>query len=227
MVGFSKGDKVLVLNDVGDIKVGGMIGVVVNNCAERVYSVEFPSLLYGKDDRIASHSCQGEVQDERGLWVVEGNLKLLSDFEYKDGNPKDSVGTKKAPMSCVPSGPLMEMAVGMQEGARKYGRHNYRAYGIRASVYYDATMRHLMAWWEGEDQDPDSGMSHITKAMTSLCVLRDAQINDMWTDDRPPESHYGWLKDCNAKASEVVDKYPDPKPPHTKEVTYGDAKDRV
>ena len=109
-------------------------------------------------------------------------------MEVKDTNPKDAIGISKAPMSTVSAAVLMEVGVAMLEGASKYGRHNYRAAGVRASVYYDALMRHAMAWWEGEDLDPDSGMSHVTKAIATLVVLRDAMIQDKFTDDRPPRS---------------------------------------
>ena len=108
------------------------------------------------------------------------------DNVVKDTNPKDAVGTKKPPFSTV-SGPVFaEVGVGMLEGARKYGRHNYRVSGVRASVYYDAALRHLTSWFEGEDVDPDSGLSHVTKAICSLVVLRDAVIHDQLVDDRPP-----------------------------------------
>jgi hypothetical protein len=134
----------------------------------------------------------------------------------KDTNPKDAVGIRKAPMSCLSAPVLMEMGLGMFEGARKYGRHNYRVAGVRGSVYYDAAMRHLMDWWEGTDIDPDSGLSHITKAMTALHVLRDAMLNEKWTDDRPPKhKDKEWLKALNQKASDIIDKYPDAVPPHT------------
>ncbi|MEM8773850.1 MAG: dATP/dGTP diphosphohydrolase domain-containing protein [Pseudomonadota bacterium] len=106
----------------------------------------------------------------------------------KDTNPKDAVGTKKPPMSTVSGPVLMEIGVGMLEGARKYGRHNYRVSGVRASVYYDAAKRHLIKWWEGEDIDPDSGLSHVTKAICSLVVIRDAMICEKCIDDRPPKS---------------------------------------
>jgi len=46
----------------------------------------------------------------------------------------------------------------------------------------------LTAFWEGEDTDPDSQLSHITKAISALIVLRDAMIQNNWTDDRPPRS---------------------------------------
>ena len=134
----------------------------------------------------------------------------------KPTNPKDSIGIRKAPMSTVSAAVMAEIGVAMLEGAAKYGRHNYREAGVRGSVYYDATMRHLMAWWEGEDIDPDSGMSHITKAITSLVVYRDAMIQGMAEDDRPPKSA-DFYKELNKKAGEILDKYADKKPKHVTE----------
>lgn len=132
-------------------------------------------------------------------------------------NPKDIVGSKKIPFSSVPAVVIAEIALGMYEGARKYGRHNYRIAGVRPSIYYDATLRHLMAWWEGEDIDPDSGLHHVTKALASLTVLRDAMINGkIIEDDRPPSiKNKSWLKNLNKGVEEIVEKYPDMTPPYT------------
>jgi len=105
----------------------------------------------------------------------------------KETNPKDSVGTRKVPISTVPTGSLLEVGLAVLEGARKYGRHNYRVSGVRGSVYYDAVMRHISAWWEGQDIDPDSGMHHIVKAIAGLLVLRDSMLMGNWVDDRPPQ----------------------------------------
>ena len=134
-------------------------------------------------------------------------------MEIKDTNPKDAIGISKAPMSTVSAAVLMEVGVAMLEGASKYGRHNYRAAGVRASVYYDALMRHAMAWWEGEDLDPDSGMSHITKAIATLVVLRDAMLQDKFTDDRPPRSA-PFLPALNDKAAALLTKHADKRPRH-------------
>ena len=128
----------------------------------------------------------------------------------KPSNPKDAVGIKKMPMSVVPAPVLAEVGIGMMEGALKYGRHNYRAIGVRGSVYYDATMRHLMSWWEGEDIDPDSKLSHISKAITSLVVLRDAMMRQNWVDDRPPVSPHDWMQRLNEHAEALLAKYPSP-----------------
>lgn len=131
----------------------------------------------------------------------------------KPTNPKDAIGVRKAPMSTVSALVLAEVGVAMLEGAAKYGRHNYRETGAQASVYYDATMRHLMAWWEGEDVDPDSGMSHITKAIASLTVLRDTMIRGNFSDDRPPRSPEFFAR-LNELAGQVLDRYADKAPVH-------------
>ena len=133
--------------------------------------------------------------------------------DVKQTNPKDIVGVRKAPMSTVSAAVMAEVGVAMLEGAAKYGRHNYRMVGVRNSVYYDATMRHLMSWWEGEDIDPDSGMSHITKAIASLMVLRDAQMNDKATDDRAPRIK-AFYPELNERAGAILDKYAERSPRH-------------
>lgn len=136
-------------------------------------------------------------------------------MELKPTNPKDKVGVKKVSPSRVSQRVIMEMALGMLEGDRKYGGHNYRVAGVLASVYIDATMRHLMQWWEGENIDPDSGLSHISKALSSLAVLCDAIHNGMLTDDRPPKLNDGWVTELNKLAAGIIEKYPDRVEPFT------------
>jgi hypothetical protein len=148
-------------------------------------------------------------------------LDLKRNSATKDTNPKDAVGTRKAPISVVPAPVIAEIGLGMLEGARKYGRHNYRVAGIRYSVYYDASMRHLMAWWEGQDADPDSGLSHITKALCTLVVLRDAMLSGKFTDDRPPRVFDDWPA-LNDKAGEIIDRYPEPKEPFVEQTEITD-----
>ena len=133
-------------------------------------------------------------------------------IEFKDSNPKDSVGIKKVSMSMVPAIPLAELGIALGEGALKYGRHNYRGIGVRGSVYYDAAMRHLMAWWEGEDIDPESSLSHITKVMSCMVVLRDGMIQGNWVDDRPPKSPQGWVNELNQKMAGLIQIFPNPPP---------------
>jgi len=135
----------------------------------------------------------------------------------KPTNPKDSIGIRKAPLSTVPSGVIAELGVAMLEGAAKYGRHNYREAGVRGSVYYDALMRHIIAWWEGEDIDPDSGMNHVTKAIATLAVLRDSMMQDNWVDDRPPKS-INFYDSLNKTSGLILDRHKEKTPKHVTEL---------
>ena len=122
----------------------------------------------------------------------------------------------KAPLSYVSMPVMFEVGLGMLEGGHKYGRHNYRVIGVRASIYFDATMRHLSAWWEGEDFDPDSRarLSHLSKAISSLTVLRDSMIQGKFTDDRPPKTKANWAA-LNLIAKALDMEFPDKVPPYT------------
>ncbi len=109
-------------------------------------------------------------------------------------------------MSGMPINVLMEAGLVKLHGDLKYGRFNWREAGVRGSVYYDAALRHLAAWYEGEDIDPDSGVHHIAHAICGLAVLRDSMIRDNWSDDRPPPSDTGWINEFNTLAEKMIDK---------------------
>ncbi len=132
-----------------------------------------------------------------------------------DLNPKDAVGSQKASIHVVPIPVMLEVGLALMEGACKYGSHNYRVIDIRASVYMDALMRHMAAWWEGEDIDADSGLNHVTKAIATLIILRDAMMNEHVTDDRPPRSNPGWLQRLNGLAQGIIERHPQAKEPFT------------
>jgi len=102
------------------------------------------------------------------------------------------------------------MGLAMMEGGRKFGSHNYRAVGTRASVYYDAIMRHVTAWWEGEGIDPDSGVHHLIKAAACILVIRDSQLMGNDVDDRPIKYPDGLnIPKFNKQAEDIIEKYSD------------------
>jgi hypothetical protein len=152
------------------------------------------------------------VRQPDGPSVLTAKRDHMSDI--KPTNPKDAVGSRKAGISCVPLNVLAELGAAMTEGALKYGRHNWRGAGVRASIYLDAQVgRHLFDWWEGEDVDPDSGINHITKAIAGLVVLRDSMMRGNWVDDRPPRS-MPYREELNRKVGEMHDKHADKAPHH-------------
>lgn len=140
-----------------------------------------------------------ENTDDQGVYIAELNAKAakiiekipvcVDPFTHKKAG---TLGFKVSapigvgiPLHVLPWRVVLEMALGMMEGGRKYGRHNYRAVGVRASVYYDATLRHLTDYLAGKSIDHESGLSHLSKALSSSQVLLDSMVKGNWVDDRP------------------------------------------
>lgn len=132
--------------------------------------------------------------------------------DTKPSNPKDVIGSTKPPLSCIPTGPLYEVGAVMLDGSAKYGRHNWRVIGVRSSVYYDAALRHLMKWWEGEELDTDSGCHHLAHAVACCLIVRDAANLGQLTDDRPVPGGdpTAGVKDL---IKQIKERYPEPVPP--------------
>lgn len=118
------------------------------------------------------------------------------DTSSKPTNPKDVLGANKVPMHLWPKTASILGTMGLLDGALKYGRSNWRAVGIRASIYYDAIDRHMSAWFEGEDIDPDSGLPHLAHALASLAIIVDAQAGGRFRDDRMYRGGYRALMDA-------------------------------
>lgn len=76
--------------------------------------------------------------------------------------------TGKAPLSLVDRYAIEQIGHVLAFGARKYSAHNWRE-GIEYSRLLDAALRHLYAFADGEDTDPESGLSHIAHA--GCCVV--------------------------------------------------------
>jgi hypothetical protein len=110
-----------------------------------------------------------------------------AELERKPSNPKDQAGSERLPLHLVPSTLQVYAAMAFAEGAAKYGAYNWRATGVRASIYYSALQRHLAKWWNGEVLDPVTKVPHLASAVACLAVLIDAgETSDKLTDDRPP-----------------------------------------
>ena len=99
-------------------------------------------------------------------------------------DPKGEAGSKKAPMWLLPPVALEQTSWVHKLGNDKYGPFNWRVTGVCATTYVSAIMRHLNAWRDGEDLDPESGISHIAHIATSCNILMDAEACGTLQDDR-------------------------------------------
>lgn len=110
-----------------------------------------------------------------------------------DTNPKDLQGIKKPPLNLVPETANIFEAEVMALGAKKYGPYNWRTKKVKASIYVAAARRHLAAYYDGESDDPESGMPHLAHARACLGILLDAFATGNLVDDRPPPGAIGEL----------------------------------
>lgn len=90
----------------------------------------------------------------------------------------------KLPLDLIPVESLEEIGVVLRHGAEKYAPRNWEP-GMRWGRCYAALLRHLFAWWRGEDRDPDSGLSHLAHAGCCILFLISYEHRRAGTDDRP------------------------------------------
>lgn len=136
-------------------------------------------------------------------------------MDTKPTNPKDMIGTDKLPIHLWPMSATIGGSLALLEGMLKYGRSNWRAAGVRASIYYDALNRHITKWFEGEDRDGDSGLDHLDHALACLAILKDARAAGKFVDDRQaPGGVIDLLAAATPEVARLKAKYADRGPKH-------------
>lgn len=61
-------------------------------------------------------------------------------------------------------------------GAEKYEPNNWINVPDSKRRYFDAAMRHMWAWKEGEQNDPESGKNHLAHALCCLMFLYEHDV---------------------------------------------------
>ena len=117
--------------------------------------------------------------------VSDDELATALDAALPDTNPKTRMGALKIPLHLVPPSAMHALAIAFEDGARKYGAFNFRDSAVSSSTYYAALLRHVSAWFDGEDVAKDSGIEHLHHAMACLAILIDAKSVGKLNDDRP------------------------------------------
>lgn len=95
---------------------------------------------------------------------------------------KDDQG--KLPLELLPTDALEAVAEVLRVGRDKYGARNWEA-GMAWSRLYAAALRHLWAWWRGQDGDPETGLSHLAHVCCCALFLLAYHLRRHGADDRP------------------------------------------
>lgn len=106
-----------------------------------------------------------------------------------DANPKKRYGDSKRRVDLVPPALELGAAVSLAEGGDKYGPYNWRKDPVEAMTYAAAIKRHLGAWMDGEDVDPESkaGKLHLEGIAGCIAILLDSYYLGSLIDNRPPK----------------------------------------
>lgn len=97
--------------------------------------------------------------------------------------------TGKPDPTLIPREAIIGAASALTFGASKYGRNNFKA-GIEYTALAAAAMRHLIAWLDRENLDPESGLSHLDHCLASLCMLK-------FMEQRRPEMDNRYIDEVN------------------------------
>jgi Domain of unknown function (DUF5664) len=103
-------------------------------------------------------------------------------------NPKAAAATRdtKPRLDLLEHEADVQIAEALATGADKYGTANYLDVPIKARVYGGAIRRHVGAWLSGEDDDPESGLSHLAHVGANVHVLLATIAGGEFVDDRGP-----------------------------------------
>lgn len=78
----------------------------------------------------------------------------------------------KLDWSLLPIDSVEEILRVLEFGKRKYAAWNWASNGgFKYSRLYRSLLRHIFAWWRGEDNDPETGLSHLAHAGCNILFL--------------------------------------------------------
>ena len=119
----------------------------------------------------------GEIDDMRKAQVELEDL-------FQDAAEGVKFDAGKLRLDLVPTDGILALAQVLTSGAEKYGERGWEK-GMAWSRPYAALMRHLLAWWSGQDTDPESGHSHLWHVLTNAAFLVAYEQRGIGEDDRP------------------------------------------
>lgn len=116
--------------------------------------------------------------------------QIICQMHPSNGTCKDcgQVSVKKDDNKYDPSMLTIEMIELVSRvrmfGAKKYARNNFKITGFKYTRSLAAALRHIFAYLNGEDNDPESGLSHLGHAICSLehCIYD--SVHHKENDDR-------------------------------------------
>tara|TARA_S200000501_G_scaffold188319_1_gene177142 strand:- start:241 stop:672 length:432 start_codon:yes stop_codon:yes gene_type:complete len=100
-----------------------------------------------------------------------------------DGIKHDS---KKPKMNLLPPKAIVEVAKVLTFGAQKYGPENWKELEDLQNRYLAGALRHIFAHMDGEQLDPETGLSHMAHALCCLLFKLEIELENAKIEEEEP-----------------------------------------
>ena len=114
--------------------------------------------------------------------VIMPEQDILKPYIVPKGD-KSKQDAGKLPWELVPGDAVEEIVKVLDYGANKYTARGWEE-GMHWSRCFGALMRHMWAWWRGEDKDQETGITHLAHAGCCILFLIAYEKRRIGTDDR-------------------------------------------
>lgn len=117
--------------------------------------------------------------------IPDETIKKINEMTKKvqQANEALKFDQDKLPLHLLSTEAMNQTAAVLKFGAQKYAEHNWRK-GFSWSRPLAAAMRHITAFNNGEDKDPESGLSHLAHAACCIMFLLEFEKTHPELDDR-------------------------------------------
>ena len=109
---------------------------------------------------------------EYRYWIPDEESTPEPQTQTQDKGVKNDSG--KTQWSYLPLQSIKSVIDVMTYGDKKYPAEdgsNWKRVKNARKRYYNATMRHLTSWFDGEKNDPESGLHHLAHACSNILFL--------------------------------------------------------
>ena len=86
--------------------------------------------------------------------------------------------SEKPKMNLLPPKAIVEVAKVLTFGAEKYDAENWRKLDDLQNRYTAGALRHIFAHMDGEQLDPETGLSHMAHALCCLLFKLEIELED-------------------------------------------------
>ena len=116
---------------------------------------------------------------------------------------------EKPKMNLLPPKAIVEVAKVLTFGAEKYDAENWRKLDDLQNRYTAGALRHIFAHMDGENLDPETGLSHMAHALCCLLFKLEIELEDGESKEeelRETDTTEHTARDQSFESDRLVDK---------------------